>query len=258
MVLHFEVSGDESGDTILLLHGITGSERYWQPLLDCPVTAKRYIAIDLLGFGRSPVPTNIIYDYETHIQSIKDTLDAANITGPITIVGHSMGALLGLRLAAEQPALVSKLILCGLPVYPDAVTARREITQSKWYVQRAYYGLTSRILCTLWCTKLRPISRRLAHLYLRQVPPNVASDSVLHSWQSYAQSLHYVIERQQVAIDLQRVTAKVQLVYGAHDGSSKYLAKMGIPLIDKLQILTYPGLGHQLPVDKPTIIADLL
>ncbi len=215
MILHYDEQG--SGPVIVLLHGIAGSRRYWQPLLPFITAKHRVIAIDLLGYGRSPMPKNVTYDYPTHLASIIETLDHGGVTQPFTLLGHSMGALLALRLAAMHPDRISKLVLMCMPIYADVATAHRAITGSSRLKELMLYGWTSRLLCNAWCRLARPLTSRLAPLYLPHISREAAQDSVLHTWQSYDQSRHYLIERQAVAADLAQIRSKIIMIYGDNE-----------------------------------------
>jgi pimeloyl-ACP methyl ester carboxylesterase len=238
-----------SGPVILLLHGMAGSKRYWEQLIPQLSHAHRVIAVDLLGFGHSPRARE--YTYETHIRAIVDTLDSLGVSEPIKIVGMSMGALLALRLAAIYPDRVSDLILISLPLYRSADEAKLDITKGTRRRQFVYYGASSTLLCSLWCTALRPITRLLAPLYLGKLPRHVAQDSLLHTPRSYAQSLHNIIEHQQVVSDLDRLKAPVTFIYG--DKDSKQVAanvKRLIKLEERLRILYLPG-THNVALEHP-------
>jgi proline iminopeptidase len=43
----------------------------------------------------------------------QEALDIAGVTGPVDVVGHSMGALCALALAVEHPQVVRRLVLVG-------------------------------------------------------------------------------------------------------------------------------------------------
>ncbi len=251
MLLHYTDSG--SGDPIVLLHGIAASGRYWDSF-KMHIINKRLIALDLLGFGLSPMPKSSAYTYETHIKSIVETLDSLNLK-QTTIIGHSMGALLALRLATTHPERVKKLVLIGMPIYADAASARKDITKSKVLNKLAFYGPTSHILCTVWCGILRPVSKRLAPYYLNNLSKTVAQDSVLHTWQSYSQSMHNVIENQCVVKDFTKLHMPVTLIYGNKD----------VPYgFDKLDILrSFKNISilegsHQIIYEQPSEVARLI
>ncbi|CAN5430851.1 hypothetical protein BH10PAT3_BH10PAT3_0610 [soil metagenome] len=251
MLLHYTDCG--SGDPIVLLHGIVGSGRYWDKFKTY-IVRKRVITVDLMGFGQSQMPKTVDYTYESHIQSIIETLDYLKVNQPITIVGHSMGALLALRLAVMHPEKVVKLVLIGMPIYTDAVSARKAITGSKLRNKLAFYGPTSHVLCTAWCRVLRPLSKRIAPYYLKHVPKTVAHDSVFHTWQSYSQSMNNVIENQQVAEDITELNIPVTLFYGNKDVPVA-LDKLDILHISKyIKIFILEG-THQIVYEHPSEIA---
>ena len=56
----------EHGPTVVFLHGIGGSSRYWRGLA-AGSDGNRATAPDLLGFGRSPWPESARYDMDDHL-----------------------------------------------------------------------------------------------------------------------------------------------------------------------------------------------
>lgn len=258
MLLNHQITG--SGKPIVFLHGMAGSRRYWDGVIE-QLDPKAYqaIAIDLLGFGNSPMPRRSAYDYEAHIDSILETLEHVGVGKPYAVVAHSMGALLALRLAAERPEQVSRLVLCGLPFYPTPAIAKRAITNSKKRLELAYYGPTSRALCTLWCKWLRPLTKHLAPLYLAGQPKLVAQDSLLHTWQSYDKSRHHVIESQTVPADLAKLKVPAVFLYGSEDGALEYVKSNNLlqgSTIAKLEVIQ--GLSHNLPIEQPESVLEYL
>jgi len=262
MLLHYKIHGDTSpaARTVILLHGMAASGRYWRRLVELQTPGIRYVSIDLLGFGQSPKPKHITYDYVTHLAAIHETLAAIGISKPVSLVGHSMGALLALRYAAEHPTAIDKLLLVGMPYFSSANQARLDITGSNFFRKLVYYGPTSHFLCTVWCRLLRPVTRHIAPFYLRHIPHYVAQDTLLHTWQSYAQSLQYVIENQAVTKDLLAITSTAVIVYGQDEPSRGYLAEAYStnPHEGPISFISFPETGHQLPVTNPEIMKKLL
>lgn len=95
MDMHFIRRG--AGRPILLLHGIGGSWRSWQPILDGLAQEREVIAVDLPGFGDTP-PLPGPVTIGTLADAVTDFLRAHNLLG-IDAVGNSMGARLVLELA---------------------------------------------------------------------------------------------------------------------------------------------------------------
>ena len=108
--------------TILLLHGEpTWGYLYRKMIPPLVEGGCRVLVPDLIGFGRSDKPVErSAYTYEGHVSWMREFLAATAAergTGPVHLFGQDWGGLIGLRLAAENPELVDRLILAntGLP-----------------------------------------------------------------------------------------------------------------------------------------------
>jgi len=102
-----------SGEPVVVLHGWAGRIESMRPLIDCLASSFRVLALDLPGFGESPLPTGVwgTPDYATFV---RDVLAERSVTRA-HFVGHSYGAKTSLYLAATVPSLVDKLVLQGSP-----------------------------------------------------------------------------------------------------------------------------------------------
>src|SRR5262249_13517452 len=77
----------------------------------------RVLLFDLRGHGKSErTPTG--YDLATMTGDLDALLDDFR-GGPATLVGHSWGALIALRVALKRPARVRKLVLVEAPLPPS-------------------------------------------------------------------------------------------------------------------------------------------
>lgn len=91
------------GSPLLLVHGLGGSWRSWQPILNLLAAERRVIAIDLPGHGETPPlaePTSVA----TLADSVTAFLDREGLRG-VDAVGSSMGARLVLELARRGGVL---------------------------------------------------------------------------------------------------------------------------------------------------------
>ncbi|CAI5940428.1 unnamed protein product [Closterium sp. NIES-64] len=82
---------------------------------------RRVVAVDLLGWGKSPKPRDCDYSIEEHVSWIERTVIAPLNISTFHVVGHSMGCLVGAVLAARNPGQSG---VC-LPLLPSAVLAAR-------------------------------------------------------------------------------------------------------------------------------------
>jgi pimeloyl-ACP methyl ester carboxylesterase len=104
-----------SDRTFLLLHGLGGSLQFWTAVAPPLGAVERTLAIDVPGLGRSAAPPGTFT-----LDSVADAIidfahrrEAKNCT----IVAHSLGGLIGLKVAARDPDLCRRLILVdGTPV----------------------------------------------------------------------------------------------------------------------------------------------
>ena len=254
VMLHYVDEG--SGPVIVALHGMAGSLRYWEALSADLSKEHRLIRLDLLGFGHSPASKKG-YRPVDHVRAIEETLQRLGVTEAFTLVGHSMGALIALNYATTHPKRLQDLVLISMPIYSSAAQAREDITKSKKRYRYAYYGRGSKLLCTVWCRWLRPISRNIAPLYLRNQPRHVAQDSVLHSWRAYSESMRDVIEQQQVTSDIQELRVPARLVYGASDSEIVLANAKALRLNPRTTLTLLPG-GHNIPLEHPQIITHLI
>jgi pimeloyl-ACP methyl ester carboxylesterase len=103
-------SADRTGRTFLLLHGLMGrASTWWRPsrwLAD----HGRVLALDARGHGDTTAPTPGPWPTERFVADAAEVLDNLD-TGPVVIIGHSMGGLHGWELAAARPDLVERLVV---------------------------------------------------------------------------------------------------------------------------------------------------
>ena len=112
------------GRSVLLVHGITANSRTWFDL--GPALAARgwfVLAPDLRGRGRSGKPPHG-YGLPFHAHDLLALCDAFGLPS-VHLVGHSLGALVGLYLAAVHPLRLGRLVLvdAGGTLPPDTYQA---------------------------------------------------------------------------------------------------------------------------------------
>jgi pimeloyl-ACP methyl ester carboxylesterase len=103
------------GDAVVLVHGLSGSGRWWDRNLDALAQRWRVYAVDLPGFGGSTGGPG--FDVAEAPRVLLDWADRLGIRRA-TWVGHSMGGRIVAELAADAPDRVTKLILVDATVFP--------------------------------------------------------------------------------------------------------------------------------------------
>jgi pimeloyl-ACP methyl ester carboxylesterase len=119
-IVHYEVIG--RGRPIIFLHGWVGSWRYWVPAMQTASTSFRAYAMDLWGFGDTARET-ARYALEQQIVLLDRFMNELGM-GKVALVGHGMGAMVGLLFAMRSPASVDRVMAVDMPLEYNAVNAR--------------------------------------------------------------------------------------------------------------------------------------
>jgi pimeloyl-ACP methyl ester carboxylesterase len=108
--IHFVEAGE--GRPLLFLHGLGGSWEDWAANLQSFAPSYRAMAIDFPGFGDSDKP-QVDYCIEWLTGMVEKFLEERKLDR-VSIVGHSMGALVALNAAVKVNSRVQKLIVADV------------------------------------------------------------------------------------------------------------------------------------------------
>ena len=105
--IHYRTAG--AGEPVILLHGFPETSYAWRKVI--PALAKHYkvVAPDLRGFGESDRPESG-YDKRTVAEDIRQLVKQLGL-GPINLVSHDVGMMVGYAYAAAFPKDVKRLVL---------------------------------------------------------------------------------------------------------------------------------------------------
>ena len=184
------VLDEGEGSPVVVLHGWGGRIESMTPVLRCLGAHHRVVAVDLPGFGDSPLPREAwgTPEYATFIRDV--LVDRGVQRGHF--LGHSFGAKVSFYLATVQPDLVDKLVLIGSPGLrtPPSAAARMKRVASRAgrlagklgppgaAVQRAVY---KKVASSDYqeAGELRPILVKVVNEDFRDVLPRVKSSTLL-------------------------------------------------------------------------------
>ena len=100
---------------MIFLHGWIGSWRIWWPTMKAMADSGRLFAIDFWGYGASSrLPDG--YLFGAYVDQLGHFIEHLGIAGPVTLVGHSLGAAVALRFANLKPEHVRRLVLVSPPL----------------------------------------------------------------------------------------------------------------------------------------------
>jgi pimeloyl-ACP methyl ester carboxylesterase len=112
-VIYYQVAG--TGHPLVLIHGLSGSSRWWSKNIDELARHFRLYVVDLVGFGasRNGHPF-VLEDAAEYLARWMQLLGIERAC----VVGHSMGGFIAADLAADHPDLVDRLVLVDAAVLP--------------------------------------------------------------------------------------------------------------------------------------------
>ncbi|APR70890.1 alpha/beta fold hydrolase [Acinetobacter haemolyticus] len=116
--------GGQSGKPIIvLIHGLAGSRDNWNRVAHA-LTANYHVIIpDLPASGETQVPKDFDYSVPNVTEKLRRFIEAANLTGPAHLAGHSLGGSVAMLYAGQYPFETKSLFLVNAAgVYRSANT----------------------------------------------------------------------------------------------------------------------------------------
>ena len=107
--IHYQEAGD--GPALVLIHGLGASTFTFQRVVPDLARRFRVVALDLKGFGFSDRPDDD-YTLTAQAELVRQLMDRLDIERA-SVLGHSMGGAVAMRLALAYPERVERLILAS-------------------------------------------------------------------------------------------------------------------------------------------------
>src|SRR5215207_10072302 len=209
--LAFEVHG--SGPPLILLHGLSGSGRWWSRNVPAFASAFCTYAVDLPGFGASRC---------LRWSRLDDTVDrladwiAGEGLSRAHIAGHSLGGTVAARLAARHPERVDRLVLVDAAI---RLEGKRPSPRATDVVQRVRTGVPG-------------FAQLLVRDLLRCHPWSFMAatvDALQPDWESH----------------LARISSPTLVVWGEHDAITPLARGREIAeTVADARLIVLPNAGH--------------
>lgn len=224
-----------AGKPVVLLHGWGGEIASFGPIPSILADRCRVVALDLPGFGRTPLPAEPwgTREYADFLASFLRKCDLA----PCTLVGHSFGGRVSLATSARYPDLVSKLVL----VDSAGVVPRR----GPRYYLRVYLVKGARRVVSLPLLD-RVRDRTLARLYqaIGSSDYNAARDPILRA-------ILVKVVNEDLRHLFSSIKAPTLLIWGDQDRDTPLAdGQLMERLIPDAGLVVFEGAGHFSYLDR--------
>lgn len=261
-----------NGRTVVLLHGRNFPSSYWAPVIKVLSEAGyRVVVPDQIGFGKSSKPVGELH-FDTLARNTIALLDHLKID-KADIVAHSLGGMLGVRVARAYPDRVAHLVLTapiGLEDYrlyvPPTPTERIIETEDKLTAEGYRKQLQTNYAIKLAPEAITPfIDARF----------NIKGSPEYPRWLRAFVSSGQMIYREPVAHEIPLVTAPTLFVMGADDhnapgrplapealrpkmGQNAELAKALAAKMPNARAEVIPDTGHLVFLEAPDKYRELV
>ena len=205
------------GEPILFVHGISGSWQNWLENLPHFGRSRRAIALDLPGFGASPMPSWEI-DMPAYGRLIHDFCEKLGVEGA-TVVGNSMGGFIAVEAVTAGPPRFDRLVLVSAAGIVNTWNPEERAVATAWAWQTfgPHFADRGRWIVT------HPRARRLVFGPFVRYPNRLRADllfeqitSGLERADGFRDALHAAI-RHDIRERLGEIEIPTMIVCGQHD-----------------------------------------
>jgi non-heme chloroperoxidase len=238
--------GAADGAPILFLHGLTDSWRAFKPLLSRLQGSHRAIAFSHRGHGDSSKPTSG-YGIPDLAADAAAALEALGV-GRVLVVGHSLGTLAAIRLAASRPELIAGVVLIG----PFVTTAGNPTIDELWR--------------DLFATVADPLDPAVVRAWQEgasspDLDPAFLAEVITESMKSPARVWRAAFEdllTTDLSDDLGKIAAPTLVIVGELDAMCEADAERVSIAVPGARLVRLPSRAHAPHWEDPATVAQLL
>ena len=245
--IYYEDSGG-SAAPVVFAHGLLWSCRIFDAQVSALRDRFRCVAFDFRGQGQSEV-TESGYDLETLTADAIELIEKLRLA-PVHFVGLSMGAMIGMRLAARRPELVRSLTLLETSADPEpeenVPRYRRLNLVARWL---GFSLVAGQVMPIMFGRKFMEDPARAAERQLWR------ARMVANRRKGITRAVTGVITRRPVFDELAKIRSPTLIMVGEQDVATVPAKAERIhQRIADSKLVSIPGAGHTSPVEEPAFV----
>jgi esterase len=242
MRLHSESVG--AGEPVVILHGLMGSCENWRGVRAALADRYRVICLDLPNHGRSPQTEHV--DLRSIGDDVVETLRSLDVSGRVTVIGHSLGGKVAMQMASDHGERLRALIVVDI--------SPRAIQPVQLFVLRACQQIDLAA-----ATRRGELDRALAQF----IPQPATRDFLLKNVVRDEAGRFVWRVPLQLLIDNYRVVSDAPPLVAPYLGPTLFVAGGASPFrllndaglirgwFPATRFVTVPGAGHLVHTDQP-------
>jgi pimeloyl-ACP methyl ester carboxylesterase len=263
--IHHRIAGPDDGPVMLLIHGWPQTGIAWRRMV-VPLTAAgfRVVMPDLRGAGGSSRPREG-YDKATDLAGL---LDHLGTSGPVTVVGHDIGAIVACAFArrhADRTARLAVLesVIPGTAMFDDMAAHDPSVWHFHFHQaldvpEALTQGREALYLERFWHDSAHDpdaIDAEAAGIYLRHFRQPGAMRAGFALYRSFSQD---AADHRRWLEDQGPLAMPVLAVAGAHGRYAEQVSALVGEFATDVSTAVVPEAGHWLAEEAPDALADTL
>ncbi len=251
--VHYVEAG--KGPALLFLHGLGGTWKDWTENLPAFAAIYQVMAIDFPGFGDSDKP-EVQYSVEWLTDVVEKFLQERKVDR-VNVVGHSMGGLVALNLAARPNSRVEKIIVTDAVGIGDkadfisyAMTKKIMGPETRWESLEGTLREGFKSMIDIFIKEQKP---KTAREFFESVPKNPFTGNPFLPMTPSVQMTASIIDFD-IRPKLASIPQPTLILWGEKDPvappkDAGFLKKE----LTQATLILFPNCGHSLMIEQPAL-----
>lgn len=233
--------GDPGDRGIVLVHGGAAHSRWWDHIGPLLASDRRVVAIDLSGHGDSGRRPS--YSLDGWAREVLAVAEDAGIAAPPTVIGHSMGGLVTLRVAALFGSGIEGAVVIDAP-FREKAPEENAAQERRAFAELRVYPSREAILA-----RFRPVPDQPVIGY---IAGHVAATSIRQVDGGWTWKWDPAVFDHAMPPPLARVDCRVALFRAEHGILSAELSDVMYDRLGRVApVIEIPASAHHIMLDQP-------